>query len=252
MTNPMPARSPGCPQDLDLERALAGEAAFAPALAHAAGCDGCTARLAWMREASDLFARRVLPATRDAVLQKLHRPPWWRRALPIAVPVAVAATLVVVLLPSIQPPPGYIGTKGTGTPAPLPLQVFVDRAGKAAEVHTGDRVHPGDGLRFVVDAPDREVVLISVDGQGHVSRLVPGGTARVPQTGIVPGGSVLDGVLGPERIFAVELQPGMDVARVEAAVRAVVSSGGDQAVRDARALPLAAPQGTVLLEKVAP
>ena len=252
MTDPMPARSPGCPQDLDLERALAGEAAFAPVLAHASGCDGCTARLAWMRDAGDLFARRVLPATRDAVLAKLHRPPWWRRALPIAVPVAVAATLVVVLTPALHPPPGYVGSKGAGTPALLQLQVFVDRSGKAAEVRTGDRVHPGDGLRFVVDAPDRVVVLVSVDGQGHVSRLVPGGSTQVPQTGIVPGGSVLDGVLGPERIFAVELQPGLDVAHVEAAARAAVGAGGDQAVREARALPIPAPQGTVLLEKVAP
>lgn len=252
MTESMPARSPGCPQDLDLERALAGEAAFAPALAHASGCGSCTARLAWIAEASDLFARRVLPATRDAVLQKLHHPPWWRRLLPIAVPIAVAATLVVVLLPGLQPHSGYVGTKGAGTPTPLPLQVFVDRSGKAAELRTGDRVHPGDGLRFVVDAPDREVVLVSVDGQGQVSRLVPGGAARVPQTGIIPGGSVLDSVLGPERIFAVELQPGLDVAGVEAAVRAAVRAGGAQAVREAGALPLSAPQGTVLLEKVAP
>jgi hypothetical protein len=252
MTPSMPARAPRCPQDLDLERALAAEAAFAPALAHASGCDACTARLDWMREAGDLFARRVLPATREQVLQKLQRPPWWRRAWPLAVPVAVAATVAVVLLPTLRPPPGYVGTKGAGAPAPLQLQVFVDRAGKARELRTGDRVHPGDGLRFVVDAPDREVVLVSVDAQGHVSRLVRGGIARVPQTGIVPGGSVLDGVLGPERIFAVELQPGMDVPRVEAAVREAVSAGGEQAVREAGALPLPAAQGTLLLEKVAP
>jgi len=251
MTDPMPARSPGCPQDLDLERALAGEPAFAATLTHAATCASCTARLAWMRDAADLFARRVLPATRDAVVERLaHR--GWRRWLPVAVPVAVAATLAVVLLPTLLPPPNYVGTKGAGVPAPLPIQVFVDRSGKAAEVHTGDRVHPGDGLRFVVDAPDREVVLVSVDARGEVSRLVPGGSARVPQTGIVPGGSVLDGVLGPERIFAVELQPGMDVAKVEAAVRAAVASGGEQAVREASLLPIPASQGTVLLEKVSP
>jgi len=248
----MPTRAPGCPQDLDLERALAGEPAFAATVTHAATCGSCAARLAWMREAADLFARRVLPATRDAVAQKLARPPWWRRWLPVVVPVAAAATWAVVLLPALRPPPDYVGAKGAGVPAPLQLQVFVDRAGKAAEVHTGDRVHPGDGLRFVVDAPDREVVLVSVDARGEVSRLVPGGSARVPQTGIVPGGSVLDGVLGPERIFAVELQPGMDVSRIEAAVRAAVAQGGEQAVREAGALPVAAPQGTVLLEKVAP
>jgi len=252
-TMPMPPRAPGCPQDLDLERALAGEPAFAATLTHASSCASCTVRLAWMRDAADLFARRVLPATRDAVAAKLaNLTPWWRRWLPVAVPIAAAATLAVVLLPTLLPPPNYIGTKGAGVPAPLPLQVFVDRSGKAAEVHTGDRVHPGDGLRFVVDAPDREVVLVSVDARGEVSRLVPGGSARVPQTGIVPGGSVLDGVLGPERIFAVELQPGMDVAKVEAAVRAAVASGGEQAVREARTLPIAAPQGTVLLEKVSP
>lgn len=256
MSSPMPGRSPDCPQDLDLERALAGETAFAPALTHAEQCPSCTGRLAWMREAGDLFARRVFPATREAVVQKLHRPPWWARlrvALTVAVPAAVAAALLVVVLPSLRAPgDGYVGMKGQGGQAPLPFQVFVDRAGKAHELHPGDRVHPGDGLRFVVDAPDREVVLLSIDAQGHVSRLVPGGTARVPQTGIVPGGSVLDGVLGPERIFAVELQPGLDVGQIEAAVREAVHSGGEHAVREAGALPLRAPQSTILLEKVAP
>jgi len=256
MSSPMPGRPPDCPQDLDLERALAGETAFAPALAHAARCASCTERLAWMREAGELFARRVFPATREAVLHRLHRPPWWarlRQALTIAVPAAVAATLLVVVVPALRSPgDDYVGTKGLGGPQPLPLQVFVDRAGKAHELHAGDQVHPGDGLRFVVDAPEREVVLLSVDAQGQVSRLVPGGTARVPQTGIVPGGSVLDGVLGPERIFAVELQPGMDVAQIESAIREAVREGGEQAVRRAGALPLRTPQGTLLLEKVAP
>ncbi|HVE87287.1 MAG TPA: hypothetical protein VND93_30735 [Myxococcales bacterium] len=255
MSTPMPPRLPECPKDLDLERALAGEAAFTPLLTHAASCPSCTQRLAWMREAGEHFARRVLPATREAVLQAIHRPPWWRRAWPVlvAAPAAVAAVLALVLF---TPPrdPGYVGIKGlaAGGPAPLPLQVFVDRSGKAQELRPGDRVHPGDGLRFVVDAPDREVVLLSIDAQGQVSRLVPGGTAHVPQTGIIPGGSVLDGVLGPERIFAVELQPGMDVPAVEAALREAMRRGGEQAVRDTGALPLRAPQGTLLLEKVAP
>lgn len=254
--NPMPGRQPGCPQDLELERALAGESAFAAALSHAEGCAGCAQRLSWMRDAGEQFTRRVFPATREAVVQAIQRPPLLTRLLrawPVALPAAVAAALVVAVAPGLlRPPDDYVGTKGRGAPSPLALQVFVDRSGKAHQLFPGEQVHPGDGLRFVVDAPEREVVLLSIDARGNVSRLVPSGSARVPATGIVPGGSVLDDVLGPERIFAVELRPGMTVSDVEAAARQVVSAGGERAVREAGALPLPTAQGTLLLEKVAP
>jgi hypothetical protein len=254
-SNPMPGRQPDCPQDLDLERALAGESAFAPALAHAGGCASCAERLTWMRAAGEQFTRRVFPATREAVLQAIHRPPFWTRLLrawPVAIPAVAAALLAVLVIPRLSPPDGYVGTKGNRAPAPLALQVFVDRSGKAHQLLPGEHVHPGDGLRFVVDAPEREVVLLSLDARGNISRLIPSGTARIPATGIVPGGSVLDDVLGPERIFAVELQPGMGVAEVESAIRHAVTTAGERGVREAGALSLPTPQGTLLLEKVAP
>ena len=68
MSHPMPGRPPSCPQDLDLERALSGEAAFQPVLAHAEGCEACTARVTWMREHHEL----VVPE-RDCLERTLGR-----------------------------------------------------------------------------------------------------------------------------------------------------------------------------------
>lgn len=256
MNHPMPGRPPSCPQDLDLERALSGEAAFQPVLAHAEGCAACTARVTWMREAGELFARRVFPATRERVVEAVLRPSLWtrlRQGWAVAIPAAAAALLLMVVVPLAYPPisPFYVGQKGTSGEVPLRIHVYVDGGGKPRQLGPGDQVHPGDGLRFVVEAPGREVYLLSVDGRGNVSRLVPGGAVRVPETGIVPGGSVLDEVLGPERIYAVEAGPGVDLQALEAAIREAAGGGGDQGVREAGALPMRAPQGTLLLEKVA-
>jgi hypothetical protein len=257
----MPGRQPGCPLDLDLERALGGDAAFQPALTHAEGCAACAARLAWMREAGELFTRRVFPATRDRVVEAVLRPPLWarlRRGWAVAIPAAAAALLLVaVVVPLAYPPisPSYVGEKGHSGEVPLRVHVYVDGGGggggKPRQLSTGDRVYPGDGIRFVVEAPGREVFLLSVDARGNVSRLVPGGQVRVPETGIVPGGSVLDEVLGPERIYAVESAPGVDLPAVESAIREAIGAGGEDGVREAGALPVRAPQGTLLLEKVA-
>jgi hypothetical protein len=258
MNASMPSRQDGCPSDLDLERALRGEPAFASALGHADACTSCTSRLAWMREAGDYFARRVLPATREQVVEALTGGPRWLK-LPRAwrwSGALVAAAMVVLSVRFSLPSPGQpsgtpgINVKGTAAPATLPLQVYVEVEGKGRRLASGDVVHPGDGLRFVVEAPGREVYLLSVDTQGRVSRLVPGGTAKVPQTGIVPGGSVLDEVLGPERIFVVEAQRGIDVAEVESAITRAVAGEGASGVRALENLPIAAPHGTLLLEKV--
>jgi len=254
MSEPMPARREGCPDDVALERALAGEAPFAGDVhRHAAGCPSCTSRLGWMEEAGELFARRVFPATRDGVVEALSRPRW---LVPGAwAPLVGAAAALVILFPVLRPvsaPPGYVGVKGGAGEVRLPVHVYVSEGGRARQLSTGDVVHPGDGLRFVVEAPGREVFLVSVDQTGRVSRLVPGDTALVPDTGIVPGGSVLDGVLGPERIFAVAMEPGTRPEDVESAIRGAVARGGAASVRALERLPLAAPQGTFLLEKVAP
>ena len=255
MNQPLPRRQPGCSLDVDLERALSGEAAFAHLLTHAEGCASCGARLAWMREAGELFARRVLPATRDRVAEALAPRRSWdfiRRLGWIAAPL-VTAMLLVALVPAVYPKilPWYVGEKGGGEPSQMRLKVYVDAGGKARELFPGDVVHPGDGLRFVVEAPGEDVYLLSVDARGEVSRLVPGGATRVPVSGVVPGGAVLDEVLGPERIFAVRVEPGLELRDVEAAIREVVVSGGARGVREVNALPLRAPQGTLLLEKVA-
>ncbi len=256
MNEPMPSRREGCPDDVALERCLAGEAPFAGAVRrHAEACSSCASRLGWMEEAGELFARRVFPATRDGVVEALSRrrgfaPGAWGAWAPLV----GAAAALVLLFPVLRPAPvspDYVGVKGASAEVRLPVHVYVSEGGRARQLSTGDVVHPGDGLRFVVEAPGREVFLASVDQTGRVSRLVPGDTAVVPDTGIVPGGSVLDGVLGPERIFAVVVGPGARPEDVESALREAVARGGAASVRALERLPVAAPQGTLLLEKVA-
>jgi hypothetical protein len=93
--------------------------------------------------------------------------------------------------------------------------------------------------------------ILSVDAKGQVSRIYPpkGVPPEARGAGTVPGGAVLDGEPGPERLFAVCAPPAMAWGEVRAAAPA---AAGPDDVRGARALggPLAgAMQATLLVEK---
>lgn len=242
---PIPSRRPGCPTDLDLEALLSGERGASRHGEHARRCADCAARLAWMREVGRTFEERVMPRTWPSVAGRLparrHPGPAWLLA-----PLVFAGAAAALLLLTPRPPGTYVGAKSGGGA----MEVWLAREGAALRLADGATAHPGEGLRFAVRAPGRLAMILTVDAAGRVSRLVPAPGAAPPAAdGLLPGGAVLDEVLGPERIFSVFLDDPGQVEAVERAARRAAGGGGD-AVRRLRRLPLALDQDTLLLEKV--
>jgi hypothetical protein len=236
-----------CPSELDLELHLLAPARsrLAP---HLAECARCRGQLAAMEAVGDKFRREVFPATVDAVVERSgrRRLPRWLVAAPLGALAAAAAALFLF----VRPPADYVGAKG----ALLGLTVLVNDAAGPRAARDGEAVSAAASLRFEV-RPARAcgLWLVSVDGGGQVSRLYPpaGGAAEVAAAATLPGGAVLDGQAGPERVFAVCAPSPLPWAEVERAAR-TVAAGGAAAVRAAGALgglPRDAAQATVLLEK---
>jgi hypothetical protein len=242
-----------CPSDLRLERYLAGSGS-PDVVAHVASCAGCQSTIAEMHHAGDVFRREVYPATRERVVEPGS--PWraWVRWLLCAVPVpaaAVAALAFLVTAPS-RPPASYVGAKG----ALLGMTVYTATLDGARSLADGSSVPASASLRFQVSvAQPCRLWVVSVDERAAVSRLYPPsgeGGAEVHAAGALPGGAVLDGQSGPERIYGVCAREPLAFAEVERAVRAS-ATGGAEAVRGARSLsgiPHGALQATLLLEKV--
>jgi hypothetical protein len=237
-----------CPSELQLEELLmAGEAS--PLAGHVAGCTSCRARLEEMRGLGEEFRREVYPLTVDAVAGTARAPRPRRWLLVLAPLPALAAAAIAFLVVPRSPPPDYVGIKGPE----LSVAVFVQAAGGARAVADGEEVPAGAALRFRIRPPAPcRLWLVSVDAAGQVSRLYPA-TGEAPEVGAgsLPGGAVLDGRPGPERIFAVCSPRPLAFGEVERAARQA-AGGGEAAVRAARVLaglPGEARQATVLIEK---
>jgi len=238
-----------CPSELDVERHL--RAALPAVTAHLEACERCRARVAWAREAEATFRREVFPATVDAVVEGSR--PRRLRWLVVLAPALAAAAAVVLLLPPRPsgPPADYVGLKGG-----LALAIYADQPGGARAVTDAAAVSASAGLRFEVrPSQPCHLWLASLDAAGQVSRLHPaaGGPVRVEGDVVLPGGAVLDGRPGPERIYAVCTPEPVPFEVLERAVRAAAGGGeGEASVRAARELP-GLPMGTlvttVLLEK---
>ncbi len=238
-----------CPSDLKLEGHLIAPASSGLG-AHLEGCAPCRERLRRMQEEGEDFRRFVHPATVDAVVAAAgaRRPLHWIPALATVAAVALAGALVVLRQ---APPAEYLGVKGDG----LQLAVFVGASGGAWAATDGAQVPASAALRFQVHpAGSCHLWIVSIDAVGQVSRLYPAdgdGGANAVGAGPLPGGAVLDGQAGPERIYAT-CTPGPLPFSVLAAACRAAAGGGKQAVRSAaalRGLPEGALQASLLLEK---
>jgi anti-sigma factor RsiW len=242
-----------CPSDLALERHLLEPEG--PALQpHLAGCSRCAARLEEMRRQGEDFQRFVYPATVEAVEAAAwpgRRP--WLRWLALGGPaLAAAAAAVVLMVRPWGPPDDYLGVKGSGG---LGIAVFVQEAGAVRVVGNGEAVRADAAVRFRVRAARTcRLWILSLDARGEVSRLYPGegtGGAEVSGAADIPGGAVLDGQPGPERIYAV-CTPGPSKWRALAAQLKGGAGPGEASVRappPAAGLPEGTLLATVLLEK---
>ena len=239
-----------CPSDLALERHLL-DPAGSPHLAHVEACTTCRDRILRMQQEGEDFRRFVFPATvehvEDAAARARRR--WFPLVLaPVGGLVAIAAALLVVVRTQDGPPPGYVGTMG----GPITLSVFAAGAEGVHALSDGEAVPAAAALRFKVKARDCALWLLSVDQAGAVTRLFPaeGGAAVPPPGGELPGGAVLDGLAGPERLYAVCSDQPLPWADVERAARDAAGGGaGRVRAGGMLALPEHASQATLLLEK---
>ena len=243
-----------CPSDLALEALLLAPRAERSS-GHVATCEACKARLAQMELEGQEFRRFVYPATVDRIEEAARRKPWWRtwRALALPVPaLAAAAAAILFVVPTDQPAPGYVGFKGDD----LALTVFARSGNAEAQVIAdGGAVNPSAALRFRIRAASPcQLVVLSIDAAGAVSRLDGGGSAGVPVGSgqhDLPGGAELDGTTGPERIFAVCTPGSIDPEALQRQLREQAGTGPDaiRALRALSGLPQGARQSTTLIEK---
>jgi len=240
------------PSELALERHLL-DPAVSPIASHLGSCEACGARIEEMRRQGEEFARYVFPATVEKVEEAADRRPrlrWLRVLAPVSA--LAAAAVVFLLVQPLRTPEDYLGVKGDHG---LGLTVFLTGTAGARPVRDGEAVPADAAVRFRVQPTSPcHLWLVSVDERGKVSRLFPvegDGGALVATRFEVPGGAILDGRPGPERVFAICTPGAVYYAAVERAVQAAAARG-ESAVRSIRGvggLPAETAQASVLLEK---
>jgi hypothetical protein len=246
--------TPRCPSDLALEHYLLERTSskFAP---HVGACATCQSRVAEMEQEGQQFLQYVFPATVGKIEEAAgaKRASWKRWLVVLPVPVAAAMAALLLVLPSKGPDDDYTGIKGGS--GSIGLTVFLGAVDGSRVVAGGEAIPASAALRFKVQ-PSKACSLwvVSVDATGQVSRLYPSAGdsgAQISTGGPLPGGAVLDGRSGPERIFAFCSPKPVSYAAVQKAVQRAVSPG-EQGVRAAARVP-GLPDGTsqdsVLIEK---
>jgi hypothetical protein len=230
----MNGRPESCVSDFAFDRRLAGEASAeedARIGDHVRGCARCTERLGALRGERDAFAREA-PALKRAVLP-LARSRGSARVFGLAAGLLglAAATVLVVRGADFGAGPGAATrTKGSGAS----LGVYVKHDGAVRAGGADERVEPGDALRFVyTTVAPRYLAVFSLDGAKRASVYYPDGdvAARV-EPGVqvaLPSSTVLDEVLGPERLFGVACASSFEVEPLRRALQTTgdVGAGAD-------------------------
>jgi hypothetical protein len=238
-----------CPSELKLERHLLEPAA--EIVAHLGECQRCRSRHGQMLEDGERFARFIFPATVEPLVQRRARGRGsWLRALGwLALPAGALTTGLVAWL-TLVPPSSYVGSKG---PA-VSLTVYAQAQGTATAVQDGQSVPAGAALRFRVQANRAcHLWLVSVDQTGLISQLFPAQGELSSEKrigGALPGGALLDGRPGPERLFAVCSEKPISLTELQHALKESVPMGAN-GVRDSHILSdlPGAGQASILLEK---
>jgi hypothetical protein len=242
-----------CPSDLSLESHLL-DPEHSPIAAHVYGCARCTERLDRMRREGEDFARNVFPLTVDAIERAAARPPWWRRpAFVLPLPAFAAVAAVLLLVRPAGPPDDYVGVKGDA--GGLGLTLFTAGPSGVAPLRDGDSIRASAAVRFRVrSSAGCHLWIVSIDDSRTVSRLYPAVADRaewiVASEQDLPGGAVLDGRLGPERIYALCTPHSLVWPAVESAVRAAAARPASvRAPAPLSDLPPGASWHSLLLEK---
>jgi hypothetical protein len=195
-------RPESCVSDLRMDAFLAGELDPQERQAveqHRASCPRCDRRLcefereggAYLASAQAMAMQRAL-ATRS---RARTRRPW---VLGAGSGLAAAAALGLALLSPMQDR----DAAGTRTKGGSRLQFFVEHAGRVRQGKSGEKVRPGDSLRFVyASIRPAYLTIVSFDAAQHASVYLPASHVRPGNNVPLPSSVELDATLGVERIF---------------------------------------------------
>lgn len=201
MKAPSRQRPEACLSDFALDRRLAGELDAheeRDAHAHLEACERCVRRFGELSRERDAFRAEPLPPAFEAYPRRKSS-----RARLVAVTSALAMAAAISLFVGFRPGEG---TRPKGDVVRLGFYV---KHGESVRLGgSGERVAPGDALRFVYTARStRHLAVLSVDGARHSSVYYPSGeTAALAPAGdevALPVSTVLDDTLGEERIYGV-------------------------------------------------
>lgn len=178
--------------DLAWDRWLAGEVSGDEAVAHAATCEACGARMRELIAGRDAFRDRPFPLA----LRRKRRAVWIGA---LATTVAAAAAIVLVVKRPRGPEEHDGTSKGRGP------DLVLERGG--AMLASGDVVHPGDrlqagytsdrdGFGAVLSLEHTRNVFAYVPSRGDLMVALPAGELRS-----FPESTTLDEVVGPERVI---------------------------------------------------
>jgi hypothetical protein len=215
--------------DLRWDRLLAGELADLPktaALAHAAACPACAARLAALTAEQQAFTHRARfvapgpairgpgseirgpgpeirgPEIRGPGPRRSRR--WAIASSSVAAIAAAAIAILVIRARSHDEPGDEPGERPKGGATSLVLAGGPQ--GRLAPVASGDRIHPGDYVQAAYTAArDGFGAVLSRDGTGKAMAYVPpgGDTMVALPAGTLrsfPASTVLDAVVGEEAV----------------------------------------------------
>lgn len=249
--------SEACPSMLVLDRSFVGERTEPALQAHVASCPRCRAEIADRERVAAAFAPVATAPGFGRLVETLDRAGRARRrrlAVAGGALAAAAAVTLVIALPrdaadrasSAQP---ETTTRRKGS---LGLNVIVKRAdGRIEHLVSGDRVSPGDAIRFALTSDTAgSVAVLGIDAAGVISpyteaRLEPG------RDQVLDGSIVLDATLGTERLVAILCKDGIDMRELADRARAALQRAGNAPARiDTLELAATCEQSAFLLEKV--
>ncbi len=198
-----------CVSALRLDRWMMGELGSADAETvgtHVSACAACSAAVAGMRGVREEVRALPLPPA-------LGRPSP-RRRVPAGAAIGIGLALAASLLLVLRSPPTGERSKGAG----FALTMYVQHGDEVRRAAPGERVSPGDAVRFAVSTPaPAYVAVLSLDPTGRASVYFPQGPRAAPVPAgtevLLPLGTRLDPTTGEERLLgifcasAVELEP---------------------------------------------
>lgn len=199
--------------DIELERQLAGDLPASRAFDTQA-TDADRARLGELRAEHEAFMRSVdVDNEVKRIQQRVARAApekkvWWKWLVPASALAAAAAVVLVVMRrggeTTHKPDEDDIQVKGDA----VSLIVHEATEGGSRRLASGDEVHPGDRIRFEVNAlKPGFVAIVGIDGSGSVSIYYPASgnepLAFDPGTRVLPDAIALDDTPGDEHFYAI-------------------------------------------------